>query len=412
MPTAGIDPTGIVGVEPFKKPTAGGSGGKGGVGGAIFLQFLDNTTHAVVEPNVALYSGKQSGLNIKAEETMMGFNFTQGGADAGKLASGGSFSFAKQASDILAHLGEDSLIEGGRVDVYAGSLETQINWAGGVASSEALGVGIAVAINDTNRKTRAVIGKPEDTTVVTYDTVVGVVDCEANGTDSDTITRTGPSWKDDGFRVGTVFRINGTGPIYRFDAINDDKDSFGVVTSSALVLTDGNDVSGLIDGTASLERVSVIDVEGVVTARASVAGGMYAFTVAGASANTTPDKYSQSQTPKQQQAGTGVAIAAAASVNLVTDITQASLSDATVTADAVDIKANNQNQIVAATGGLAFTKASSDPGGGSTKENNAVALAGALSDNIIDATTDAFIRNADITLSGVPLDNFVVETAE
>ena len=40
----------------------------------------------------------------------------------------------------------------------------------------------------------------------------------------------------------------------------------------------------------------------------------------------------------------------------VTDVTQASLSDATVSADAVDVKANNQNRIVAATGGLAFTK--------------------------------------------------------
>ena len=32
-------------------------GGKGGVGGAIFLQFLNNTTHAIVEPGVELYSG-------------------------------------------------------------------------------------------------------------------------------------------------------------------------------------------------------------------------------------------------------------------------------------------------------------------------------------------------------------------
>lgn len=339
LPTAGIDPTGIVGVEPFKKPTAGGTGGKGGVGGAIFLQFLDNTTHAIVEPRVALYSGKQSGLNIKAEEALMSFNFTQGGADAGKLAIGGSFSFFEQDSDILAHLAEDSLIEGGRVDVYAGALETQINWAGGVASSEALGVGIAVAINDTNRKTRAVIGKPEDTATK----VVGVVDFATNGTDPDTITRTGPSWKDAGFHVGTMFQINGTGPLYQVAAINDVKNSSDVVISSTLVLTPAGDVSALVDGAASLQLVSMIDVDGAVTARASVAGGMYAFTVAGASANTTPDK--KSQTTKQQQAGTGVAIAAAASVNLVTDVTQVSLSDAIVNADAVDIKANNQTRL-------------------------------------------------------------------
>ena len=46
----------------------------------------------------------------------------------------------------LAHLAEGSEITGGRVDVYAGNLETQINWAGGVAKSKAIGAGIAVAV--------------------------------------------------------------------------------------------------------------------------------------------------------------------------------------------------------------------------------------------------------------------------
>jgi hypothetical protein len=86
-----------------------------------------------------------------------------------------------------------------------------------------------------------------------------------------------------------------------------------------------------------------------------------------------------------------------------------------VSTDPLDARANNQVKIVAATGGLAFTKASSGPGGqsgGSTRKNNAVALAGALSDNVIHATTDAFVRDAAISLSDVPLEDFVVETAE
>ena len=116
-------------------------GGKGGVGGAIFLQFLNNTTHAIVEPGVELYSGTQSGLNIKAEEAIMSFAFSQAGADAGKVAVGGTFSYFEQDSDTLAHLETGSTITGGRVDVYAGSLETQINWAGGVAKSKAIGAG-------------------------------------------------------------------------------------------------------------------------------------------------------------------------------------------------------------------------------------------------------------------------------
>ncbi|HEY9239052.1 MAG TPA: hypothetical protein VIP10_09480, partial [Burkholderiaceae bacterium] len=131
---------------------------RGGMGGAVALQFLNNTTHAIIEDGVLLYSGKDSGLNIKAEEAIVNLAFSQAGASAGKLAIAGTFSYFGQDSDTLAHLAAGSRIEGGRVDVYAGSLETGINWAGGVAKGKAVGAGIAVAVNETERDTRAVIG--------------------------------------------------------------------------------------------------------------------------------------------------------------------------------------------------------------------------------------------------------------
>jgi hypothetical protein len=117
-----IDAEGFAAIKTeFKKNANRQQQAKGGVGGAIFLEFLNNTTHAIVDPGVHLYSGRESGLNIKAEEAIMGFGLTQGGADARKWAVAGSFSFVKQDSDILAKLSEGSVITGGRVDVYAGS---------------------------------------------------------------------------------------------------------------------------------------------------------------------------------------------------------------------------------------------------------------------------------------------------
>src|SRR6185503_6910588 len=148
--------------EAFEKPSVGAEAGKGGVGGAIFLQFLNNTTHAIVEPDVDLYSGKQSGLNIKAEEAILNMSFAQAGADSGKWAVGGTFSLFNQNSDTLAHLDAGSRVNGGRVDVYAGSLETEVNWAGGVAKGKSVGAGIAVAINSTDRSTRSIIGEADD----------------------------------------------------------------------------------------------------------------------------------------------------------------------------------------------------------------------------------------------------------
>ena len=357
LPSASVGINGIDDVDmSFDASLTPTKGGRGGIGGAIFLQFLDNTTQARVEEGVKLYSGRESGLNVKAEEAIMGFAFSQAGASAGKLAVGGTFSYFQQDSDILAHIDGGSLIEGGRVDVYAGAMETQINWAGGVAKSEAIGAGIAVAINNTDRRTRAVIGALEEDT------------------------------------------------------------------------TPPGDLT--------------IDVAGAVTARASVAGGLYTFTVAGALANAKDQSDSpspsgggnapaannddpldgvslpilfgdiapqdQAQQPNQQQSskrgGTAVGIAAAAAVNNIVDETRALVRSADITADAVDVKANNRNTIVSATGGLAFSK--TNAGG------NAVALAGAFSYNRVDAVVDAAVEDAQLRLWRTDFEDFVVETTD
>ena len=81
------------------------------------------------------------------------------------------------------------------------------------------------------------------------------VDFAANGADPDTITRAGSSWADDGVRIGSLLRINGAGPLYKVNAINDVR-SGGVVVSSSLVLTLDGNVSGMTDGIVSLQRMA------------------------------------------------------------------------------------------------------------------------------------------------------------
>ncbi len=144
-------------------------GGKGGVGGAIFISLLDNTTTALVESDAAVYSGSSGGFNMKAEEAIMSFNFSQAGADAGQYAVGGTVAYVEQDSATRAQLASGAIVTGGigadetdvagsPVTIYAGSLETNINWAGAVAKGDNLGFGITVAINDIDRDTSAIIG--------------------------------------------------------------------------------------------------------------------------------------------------------------------------------------------------------------------------------------------------------------
>ncbi|MGB6295658.1 MAG: DUF4347 domain-containing protein [Rivularia sp. (in: cyanobacteria)] len=135
-----------------------GADGKTGMGGAFFLMFLDNNTNAIVENGVSIYSGAAGGFNMKAEEAIMNFNFTQAGSKAESYGIGGSFAYVNQNSNTLAQLSGGTRVEGRSANISAGSLETHINWAGGVAVGKNLGFGITVAINDIDRSTDAIIG--------------------------------------------------------------------------------------------------------------------------------------------------------------------------------------------------------------------------------------------------------------
>ncbi|MCA1656956.1 MAG: hypothetical protein LC713_04500, partial [Actinobacteria bacterium] len=272
----------------------GASGKKGGVGGAFFTQILNNAQHAIVEDGVQLYSGRQSGLNVKAEELIFNLSFTQAGAASGKLAVGGSFAYFQQTSDTLAEIQAGSEITGGRVDVYAGSLETQVSLAGGIAKSKAIGVGASIAINNVIRSTKAVIGEAGDS-------------------------------------AGSPAPSGGFTPKIDIE---------GAVTARAIVK--GEIWAFTVAGAIAIVPDKPTDSTG---ADADPMDGLSLPLLFGAPP-TNP-----------RQSGTGVAIAAAVSVNKVSDTTQGSLADYAVTADAVDVKARNGVHIVAATGGLAFAKA-------------------------------------------------------
>ncbi|HUU34053.1 MAG TPA: hypothetical protein VMW48_08300, partial [Vicinamibacterales bacterium] len=150
-----------------------------------------------------------------------------------------------------------------------------------------------------------------------------------------------------------------------------------------------------------------IDVTDGVSTLAGVYGDLWAFTVAGAVASPDePDDPTPAPAPRSPTAGapsvpgnaidepkTGIGIAAAASVNLVDDTIQSSISDAgQVHAGFVAVDAQNDFGIVSASGGVAFAKIDS----GST----AVGLAGAFSLNQIHTSTEASVQDTAFMLSG------------
>ena len=139
-------------------------GGKGGVGGALFVMIVNNKTHATVEDGVQIYSGKDGGFNMKADEAIFNIDLGQAGAAAGSVSVGGTVLYNEQHSDTRALLSSEAIVTGRNASLLAVNLQTNVLWAGGISKGEAVGAGIAVAVNNIDRRTRALIGDEVDAT--------------------------------------------------------------------------------------------------------------------------------------------------------------------------------------------------------------------------------------------------------
>ncbi|HSB85819.1 MAG TPA: hypothetical protein VLD86_05890, partial [Ilumatobacteraceae bacterium] len=393
--------------EAFKKPDPGAQAEKGGVGGAIFLQFLNNTTHAIVESGVDLYSGGDSGLNVKAEEAILDLGFSQAGADSGKWAVAGTFSIFNQDSDILAQVAEGARIDGGRVDVYAGSLETQISWAGGVAKGKSVGAGVAVAVNNTERKTRAIIGEAADTA----------------GTGSNGRIHLGTSDDPaDGFPdprpiSGSVTsRATVSGGVYTFAVagavVSTTPDKSATQNQKALQSNSGIAIAGAaaVNVITDTTQASLADADvdaAAVDTRATNANHIVAASGGLAFANASAGAGSSSSQ-------TAAAVAGALGINEINATTDAFVRDSVITVEGVPL-----DNLVVETAKRRFSVTADDVGsiwtlsagiggaladGGASAGGTAVALTGSLSINTVTGRARARMIDSQLDLKTTEAD--------
>ena len=309
------------------------------------MSFQNNTTHAIVQDGAEIYSGADGGFSIKAEEGRFVVNLTQAGASGGKYAIGGSVAYAEQVSDTLAQLGHTAVVTGRDVVLYAGSLVTQANWVGGVVKGENVGVGIAVAINRVDRKTRALIGDAD------------VLESSDNP-------------------LGENTSIDVTGEVKAKAVVSGDLWAFTVA------------------GTAVTGSTPDAPVDAGNTTNAPDSGANDTL-----NSSSLPDEFNDETAPEFSQQSTGIGIAAAVSINIVQDETQASIVNAGTVDAGGDVSLISENDFFhfALTGGAAFAL-----GSGSGQSSNA--LARALSFNNLDISTRAFIVDTNVTSMNVGAD--------
>jgi len=130
-----------------------------GMGGSAMAQVMDNTTTALIEGGVAVYSGRNGGLDVTASQDIYSLEFAQSGGDSGSIGISGSIVWVDQTSHTIAQLASGALVTGGPVNVLADDQTTHTSIAGAAQLAKRLGIGVGFALLDIDRTTLAILGK-------------------------------------------------------------------------------------------------------------------------------------------------------------------------------------------------------------------------------------------------------------
>ena len=365
-------------------PSTGTGGSTGGFGGAFFISVQNNTAHAIVEDGAKIYSGADGGFNVSASENIFAVDLTQAGASGGKLAIAGSVAYVGVTNDTLAELGSRTVVTGRNAEVSAGDSEFQANWVGGIAAGQTTGVGIAVAINNLDRKTRAVIGDP-DTLASTGEPIPATNSIDV--TDDVTVKATvdGELWaftiagaasgvNPGGGSSGSVFKnddaLNGNSlPSQASGKINKPKSGIGFAAAVSVNLVTDHTQASIVDaGEVKAGGEVKISAESKMTQRAITGGAALAV-------GASEDKK---------------ALAGAISFNNLNIATRAFLLDTAVTAGALVVDAERRGDLITVSAGAGLSA------GG----NKGTTVAGSVSVNRVISSTRAYLQGTRINATG------------
>lgn len=173
------------------------SGSHGGAVGGSYLQVTNtNLTSAVIKSGAAISS---ESLKVTATSLNRNFSLAVAGAQAETFSIDGSFSLLQGDEKTLAQIADGANVTVARVpsvidfpgssmiSVTANESGPLLNFAGGIAKSQSVGVGFSVAVDDLTRETVAVIGTYGDDLPVSSGQVNATGEIQVKATNSGTI---------------------------------------------------------------------------------------------------------------------------------------------------------------------------------------------------------------------------------
>lgn len=332
-----------IGGSPFS------GGGKAALGGAALTVHQKNTAEATVEDGVTVTKAKD--VSVTAENKGWNLSMAAAGGKGQTVAIDGTVNVNRFENTTKATVGKAIINADGDVRVCAEDNSKTINIGGAIAVSEQAGIGATIAYNHIDRSTEAAL--------------LGTVS----------------SAKD------VSVTAKNTGAIYAMSAAG------GVTMESSPVNGAGSSGLHAQEGASGSGTSSIGDLAGTLLNagksekdKKSIDSGDSALTdVAGKDA---------SMGENVGKAKGGFAAAANVSVNRITDTAKAYTKGNMVTADALAIRSGNDSKITTGAGAIALGLS-----------QNSSAIAGSFMYNAITDKNEAYAEDATLSLTGSEKDN-------
>ena len=338
-----------IGGSPFS------GGGKAALGGAALTVHQKNTAEATVADNVTITKAKD--VRVTAENKGSNLSIAGAGGKGQTVAIDGTVNVNRFENTTKATVGKATINADGDVSVSAEDNSKTINIGGAIAVSGQAGIGATVAYNHIDRQTEASL----------QGTVTSAKDVSVTA--------------------------KNTGAIYAMSAAG------GVTMESSPVNGAGSSGLHAQEGASGSGTSSIGDLAGTLLNAGKSEKDKKSID-SGDSALTDVANEDASMGENVGAAKGGFAAAANVSVNRITDTAKASVAKQdggtapSVTADALAIRSGNDSQITTGAGAIALGLS-----------QNSQAIAGSFMYNAITDKNEAYAEDATLSLTGSKKDD-------
>lgn len=335
----------------MKDPLSGG--GKAALGGAALTVHQKNTAEATVEDGVTVTKAKKVKVSVTAENKGSNLSIAGAGGKGQTVAIDGTVNVNRLENTTKATVGKATINADGDVNVSAEDNSKTINIGGAIAVSGQAGIGATVAYNHIDRQTEASL----------QGTVTSAKDVSVTAKNT-----------------GAIYAMSAAGGV-TMDSTEKNGNGAGSTGLKAQEGADGQSTSSIGELAEKLLNAGKSDKD-----KKEIQKGDSALdTIAGKDA---------SMGENVGKAKGGFAAAANVSVNRITDTAKAYTEGSHVSADSLAIRSGNDSQITTGAGAIALGLS-----------QNSQAIAGSFMYNAITDKNEAYAEDATLSLTGSEKDD-------